>query len=58
MTPIERQARQECIDRGRDPDRDMTGPDGPLKAWELYADPLPWRDGRVDDAPTRGTEKC
>jgi hypothetical protein len=25
-----------CKERHRDPYRDMTGPDGPLKAWELY----------------------
>ena len=38
----ETEARQLCTDRHRNPDRDMTGPDGPLKAWELYADTWDW----------------
>ena len=36
----EAQARKLCTDRQRNPDREMTGPDGPLKAWMLYTAPL------------------
>ena len=36
----EHEARQLCINRGRDPDRDMSGPDGPLKAWHTYMHPM------------------
>ena len=32
----ESEAREECRKRGRDPDREMTGPQGKFKAWELY----------------------
>ena len=35
----EAQARKLCTDRQRNPDRDMTGPDGPMKAWMLYTHP-------------------
>lgn len=32
----ETNARKLCQDRHRNPDRIMTGPDGPLKAWGMY----------------------
>ena len=55
----EAQARKLCTERGRDPDRDMTGPDGPMKAWEMYDNPPAWREGRIDDAPTSPRQdKC
>ena len=35
----EHEARQLCITRGRNPDREMSGPDGPMKAWHTYMHP-------------------
>lgn len=42
----EQQARQLCKERGRDPDREMAGPFGPMKAWEMY-NTTPSRAARV-----------
>lgn len=48
----EHEARQHCLDRNRNPDREMAGPDGPLKAWEMYAIDLPKQTSATQDRAT------